>query len=111
LTRGPTVHYMTVKLVVLYTQPDDADGFDAHYLGVHGPLVEQLPGLERWESARFVSALDGGDQTYHRIAELYFADQAALQAALSSDESRATAGDYRRIAPPGSRRFVAAVDE
>jgi uncharacterized protein (TIGR02118 family) len=105
------VHYLTVKLVVLYTQPDDADGFDAHYLGVHGPLVEQLPGLERWESARFVSALDGGDQTYHRIAELYFADQAALQAALSSDASQATAGDYRQMAPPGSRRFVAAVDE
>jgi uncharacterized protein (TIGR02118 family) len=38
---------MTVKLVALYTQPDDVDGFDDHYLGVHGPLVEQLPGLER----------------------------------------------------------------
>jgi len=102
---------MAVKLVVLYTQPDDADGFDDHYLGVHGPLVDQLPGLVRWESARFVSALDGGDQTYHRIAELYFTDQAALQAALGSDEGQATAGDYQQIAPPGSRMFVAAVDE
>src|SRR5437879_2690677 len=63
---------MTVNLVVLYTQPDDADGFDEHYLGVHGPLVEQIPGLERWEGARFVAAPDGGEQTYHRIAELYF---------------------------------------
>ena len=102
---------MTVKLVVLYTQPDDPDRFDDHYLGVHGPLVEQIPGLERWEAARFVSALDGGDQTYHRIAELYFADQAALQAALGSDESGATAADYQQIAPPGSRMFVAAIDD
>ena len=102
---------MTVKLVVLYTQPDDPEGFDKHYLGVHGPLVEQIPGLVRFEGARFVSAGDGGEQTYHRIAELYFADQAALQAALGSDEGRATGADYQQIAPPGSRMFVAAIDE
>ena len=102
---------MTVKLVVLYTQPEDAGGFDDHYLGVHAPLVERVPGLERWESARFVSAADGGEQTFHRIAELYFTDQAALEAAPGSDEGRATAGDYQQIAPPGSRLLVAAIDE
>lgn len=102
---------MTVKLVVLYTQPDDADGFDERYLGGHGPLVEKIPGLERWESARFVGAPDGGDQTYHRIAELYFTDQAALESAFGSDEGRAASADYQQIAPPGSRMFVAAVDE
>jgi uncharacterized protein (TIGR02118 family) len=102
---------MTVKLGVLYRQPDDVDGFDEHYLGVHAALVEQIPGLERWEGARFVAAPDGGEQTYHRIAELYFTDQGALQAALGSDQGRATAGDYQQIAPPGSRMFVAAVDE
>ena len=102
---------MTVKLVVLYTQPDDADGFDEHYLGAHAPLVDKVPGLVRWESARFVAAADGGEQTYHRIAELYFADQAALQAALDSEEGRATAADYQQIAPPGSRLFVAAIDD
>jgi uncharacterized protein (TIGR02118 family) len=101
---------MTVKLVVLYTQPEDADAFDEHYLGVHRPLVDALPGLERWESARFLAAADGGEQTYHRMAELYFTDEAAMRAALASEESRATAGDYQQIAPPGSRRFVAAVD-
>jgi uncharacterized protein (TIGR02118 family) len=102
---------MTVKLVVLYTQPDDAAGFDDHYLGVHGPLVDSIPGLERWESARFVGALDGGEQTFHRIAELYFADEAALEAAFGTVEGQTTAGDYQKIAPPGSRMFVAAVDQ
>ena len=102
---------MTVKLVVLYTQPDDADGFDEHYLGRHAALVDKVPGLERWEGARFVAAADGGEPTYHRIAELYFADQAALQAALESEQGRATAADYQQIAPPGSRLFVAAIDE
>jgi uncharacterized protein (TIGR02118 family) len=101
---------MTVKLVVLYTQPDDGDAFDAHYLGVHGPLVEAIPGLERFESAGFAAAADGGELTFHRMAELYFADQAALDAALGSDEGKATARDYRQIAPPGSRMFIAAID-
>ena len=102
---------MTVKLVVLYTQPDDPTAFDEHYLGVHGPLVEQVPGLVKWESAGFAAAADGGELTYHRMAELYFEDQAALQQALGTDEGKATGRDYGQIAPPGSRMFIAAVDD
>jgi uncharacterized protein (TIGR02118 family) len=101
---------MTVKLVVLYTQPDDAPAFDEHYLAVHGPLVESIPGLLRWEGARFSAAADGGELTYHRIAELFFEDMDALGAALGTDEGKATAEDYGKIAPPGSRMFIAAVD-
>ena len=101
---------MTVKLVVLYTQPDDPTAFDDHYLGVHGPLVEKIPGLVKWEGAGFAAAADGGELTYHRMAELYFEDQAALQAALGTDEGKDTARDYGQIAPPGSRMFIAAVD-
>jgi uncharacterized protein (TIGR02118 family) len=101
---------MTVKLVVLYTQPDDAAAFDEHYLAVHVPLVQKIPGLVRFEGARFEAAADKGELTYHRIAELWFEDQASLQTALGSEEGRATAQDYGQIAPPGSRMFVAAVD-
>jgi len=102
---------VSVKLVVLYTQPGDVAGFDEHYLGVHGPLVDKIPGLERWESARVVAAPDGGEQTYYRVAELYFSDPAALEAGLASEEGQATAGDFQAIAPPGSRMFVAAVED
>jgi uncharacterized protein (TIGR02118 family) len=101
---------MTVKLVVLYTQPDDPSAFDEHYLGVHMPLAEAIPGLERAETSRFAATLDGGESTYHRMAELYFPDQAAVDAAFGSDEGKATAADYGKIAPPGSRMFLAAVD-
>lgn len=101
---------MTVKLVVLYTQPDDPEAFDEHYLGVHAPLALKVPGLQRFEGARIAAAADGGEQTYFRVAELWFADQDALQAGLGSDEGKATAADYQQIAPPGSRMFVAAVD-
>jgi uncharacterized protein (TIGR02118 family) len=101
---------VTVKLVVLYTQPSDRDAFDRHYLGTHVPLVEAIPGLQRFESGQITSAIDGGDHTYYRLAELYFADQEALSAAFGSDEGKATAADYQEIAPPGSRMFIEAVD-
>ena len=101
---------MTVKLVVLYAQPDDVAAFDEHYLGVHGPLVDQVPGLLRWESARVTGAADGLGLSYHRMAELWFEDQESLQEALATDAGRATGRDYRQIAPPGSRMFIAATD-
>ena len=102
---------MTVKLVVLYTHPDDPAAFDEHYLGVHGPLVQALPGLQRFESGRCVSALDGGEHSWYRIAELYFTGPAEMDAAFGSPEGQATAADYGKIAPPGSRMFVQTVDE
>ncbi|MGE5287033.1 MAG: EthD family reductase [Micromonosporaceae bacterium] len=102
---------MTVKLVVLYTQPGDPDTFDQHYLGTHVPLVAKIPGLQRFEASHFVAALDGGEQTYYRMAELYFADQAAMDAAFGSEEGKATAADYGKLAPPGSRMFVVALDD
>ena len=102
---------MTVKLVVLYTRPEDSDAFDRHYLATHMPLVDKIPGLQRTETPRFVAAADSGEQTYYRSAELYFADQGALEAAFGSDEGKATAADYQSIAPPGSRMFVAVLDD
>lgn len=102
---------MTVKLVVLYTHPADPDAFDKHYLGTHTPLMLKIPGLQRAESGRIVTALDGGEQTYYRVADLYFADQAALDAGFGSPEGGATAADYQQIAPPGSRMFIEVLDD
>jgi uncharacterized protein (TIGR02118 family) len=101
---------MTVKLVVLYTQPEDHAEFDQEYLGKHAPLVEKIPGLRRFESGKIVTPLDGGEHTYHRIAELYFADRPAMDAAFGSPEGAATAAHYGQIAPPGSRMYVVDVD-
>jgi uncharacterized protein (TIGR02118 family) len=102
---------MTVKLVVLYTHPDDPGAFDRHYFDTHMPLVRMVPGLQRAETGRFVAAPDGGEQTYYRLAELYFADQGALEAGLGSDEGKAAAADYQKIAPPGSRMLIEALDD
>ena len=102
---------MTVKLVVMYTQPADPAGFDEHYFGTHMPLVAKVPGLLRAETGKVTAALDGGEQTYYRIAELFFADQATMEAALGSPEGAETAQDYGQIAPPGSRLLVEVLDD
>jgi uncharacterized protein (TIGR02118 family) len=101
---------MTIKLVVMYTQPDDPAAFDEHYLGVHMPLVAKLPGLERTETGKVTAALDGGEQTYYRITGLYFADQDAMSAAFGSPAGAQTAADYGQIAPPGSRMLIEVLD-
>ena len=90
--------------------PDDVEAFEEHYLGVHGPLVEKVPGLLRFEGARITGAADRGEVDWHRIAELYFEDADSMNEALGSEEGRATAADFAEIAPPGSRMYVATVD-
>jgi uncharacterized protein (TIGR02118 family) len=101
---------MTVKLLVLYTQPDDPDVFEHHYAETHMPMVHQIPGLQRAEAGRFIAEADGGDPTFYRTASLYFADRAALDTALASTEAQTAAADYAQIAPPGSRMLVEDVD-
>jgi uncharacterized protein (TIGR02118 family) len=102
---------MTAKLVVLYTHPADADTFDQHYLDVHVPLARAIPGLQQFEAGRIDGALDGGEHSFYRVAELYFADRSAMDAAFASPEGHATAADYGKIAPPGSRMFTEIIDE
>jgi uncharacterized protein (TIGR02118 family) len=101
---------MTVKLVVLYTQPDDPDVFERQYAEVHMPMVHAIPGLERAETGVFIAEADGGDPIFYRTASLYFPDRAALDKALVTPEGQAAAADYKKIAPPGSRMLVQDVD-
>jgi uncharacterized protein (TIGR02118 family) len=87
---------MTVKLVVLYTQPDDPDVFEQHYRDQHMPLVHALPGLQKVETGRIIAEADGGD---------------ALDTALGSKHGQAASADYAKIAPPGSRILVQSLDD
>jgi hypothetical protein len=55
--------------------------------------------------------LTAASRPINRIAELYFADQAAMDAAFGSAERAATARDYSEIAPAGSRMFIEVVED
>jgi hypothetical protein len=78
---------MTVTLVVLYTRPGDPEAFDRHYLDVHAPLVDRVPGLLGWDHARLSGPADGGDLPWYRVRR--------------DRTDRLTAKDARRTAPPG----------
>lgn len=102
---------MAVKLTVVYGTPDDAEAFDRHYHDVHMPIVGRYPGLDRVEVARVVGGPGGTPSPYHLIAEMYFADHDALNAALSSDAGRESGRDFRGIAPSGSFMTVSEIVE
>jgi uncharacterized protein (TIGR02118 family) len=75
-----------VKLVALYRRPADPTAFDRAYFETHIPLVKKIPNLRRVDVAR-VTGAPRGEPDYYLIAEMYFDDQAALDAAMASPEN------------------------
>lgn len=102
---------MPVKLTVLYPSPDDESHFEKHYTGVHVGLSRQVPGLQRFESARVVGTPDGSPPSYYRVAELTFADLEALRQAYDSEAGREAADDVRNLCPDGARMLICELDE
>ena len=86
-----------VKLVALYKKPEDIAAFDKHYFDVHTPLAMKMPGLVKAEVAR-VTGGPAGESPLHLVAELYFKDMAALNAAMASPEGKAAAKDLMGFA-------------
>jgi len=73
------------KLVVLYRKPEiPLAEFDARY-AEHLKLLEDVPGLRRVEVSRFTEGLLGVPD-FFMMAECYFDDRTALDAALHSPE-------------------------
>lgn len=70
---------MTTYLV-LWTQPEDVDGFEREYNEDHIPLAQRLPGLRRFFAARV------REGRFHRVAELEFDSIESLKEAFSASE-------------------------
>lgn len=86
-----------IKLVALYRKPENPADFDRHYFEVHAPLASKMPGLRRMEVAR-VTGSPAGSTEYHMVAEMYFDDRAAGDAAMASPEGRAAGKDLMSFA-------------
>jgi uncharacterized protein (TIGR02118 family) len=99
-----------VKLTVLYRKPASCVEFDNYYTNVHAPLAAKLPGLRRYEIAN-VTGTFSGESPYHMIAELYFDDVNALNAAMSSPEGKAAGKDVSNFAKDLVQMMICDVKE
>ena len=93
----PTTAAEMAKLIVVYRIPRDPAEFDRYYAQVHTPLAKKIPGLRRLEVTRVTGAPSGASDLY-LIAELYFDNAAAREAALASNEAKATEADLSKFA-------------
>ncbi len=98
------------KIVAVYGPPTDPEAFEAYYQQTHIPLAMKIPGVERVELTRIVGTAQGDAPSVYRIAELWFADMAQLQAGAGSAEGQAAVEDLAAFATGGVTLFIAEVD-
>ena len=80
-----------MKLIALYSHPENPQDFDAAYFDTHLPLIKKVPGLLEVFALKPTRTLVGEKAPY-MIAEMTFADKASLVAGLNSPEM-ANAGE------------------
>ncbi len=99
-----------IKLTVLYGFPADPEAFEEYYADVHMPLIETMPGADRWEAARVMETMEG-IPTYHRLEEIWFESYDMLEAALGSPEGQALVAGIPEFATGGATTLLSEVSE
>jgi uncharacterized protein (TIGR02118 family) len=100
-----------MKVTVLYGPPTDPAAFEDHYANTHVPLAAKMPDVARFEASRVVAAPGSDEAPYHRIAELWFDSQDAMQASMSSPEGQETVSDIANFATGGATVVISEVDQ
>lgn len=81
------------RLYAVWSHPEDVDAFEEYYESIHAPKAAAIPGLQRLVLTRTSDTLGEGESPFHRVAELWFEDKAALDAAVESPELAVAADD------------------
>jgi uncharacterized protein (TIGR02118 family) len=100
-----------VKLVVAYRHPTDVEEFERRYKHEHVAMARSIPHMSRIEFGKVGGMMDGSKAPYHRIAELYFANPAAMGQGASSPEGQAAVKHAADIASGGLDAMVVEVEE
>lgn len=100
-----------VKLVAVYSKPEDPAGFEKHYFETHLALAKKMPGLVRSEIERVTGSPVPGTETPYLAAHLYFKDMDTLKTAMKSPEGKAAAADLMGFAGKYVRMFFTEVVE
>ena len=86
-----------IKISVSYQTPKDPEAFDKHYLGVHIPLCDKLPGIRRIEVTKYSGTLDGKPAPYYLQTDLVFDTQDAAMAAFGSEPGKEVLADVANL--------------
>lgn len=87
-------------LTVIYPRPDDEAAFKSYYKDKHVPLAVKLPGLVKHHFS-YPEAIGPGD--VFCIFQAYFADGAAMGAAMQSEIGQQVATDVPNYSPKGAQ--------
>lgn len=99
-----------LKVTVLYGHPTSPADFEQYYAATHVPLAAKMNGVARVELTKFLPGADGSKPAFYRMAELYFATPAQMEATLGSPEGQATVADLKNFATGGVTVAVGAVE-
>jgi uncharacterized protein (TIGR02118 family) len=100
-----------VKLVVAYKHPTDVEEFERRYKDEHVAMARRIPHMARIEFGKVAGMMDGSKAPYHRIAELFFANEAAMGQGASSPEAQSAIKHAADIASGGLDAMVVVVEE
>ena len=95
------------KVYALYKTPTDPAAFERYYFDRHVPLAKTIPGLRSYEVTHGPIATMCGPAPYHLIATLSIDSRAAIDAALTSPQGQAIAGDLGNFATGGVDVLIA----
>ena len=86
------------RVTIQYAVPADPAAFDEHYFERHLPMLAPVPGLQAfsWSKPRPL----GGEHLVYLVAELDFADEQVMKAALASPAMAAAGADARALGVP-----------
>jgi uncharacterized protein (TIGR02118 family) len=80
------------KLIMMYEQPKDKEGFEKHYFNVHVPLGRKMPNIKS-ESIHRVIQSQNTDLNLYLLVELEFENIQLLYDALASPEAKSAEED------------------
>lgn len=87
-----------VSLFALYQRPEDEKEFLTHYVAVHVPLAQKMPGLLSLEWGATEGLPTVPQDPWFLVAEMRFATRETLYEALRSPEGREAALDIEKFA-------------
>ncbi len=88
-----------MRLIGLWTEPEDVDAFEHDYLGSHYPRLAGWVGVQAVQTSRCI------DGPYYRMTELTFRSLDDIDKALNTDEGRTILEQARALATKYGNRL------